>query len=357
MYNLDAKGQIHEKLSKQDSKHIVRLIKKGAPIEPNEATGLVDVGDPKDWEGKTKRLLTVYCGLGDMKRLIQSRQKLHSDLWGVRDKSHDKIPKEDPGLPFDELTLWRFFDCLADGIAVMSNGHEWVYNPNSKEPTPKVELAPGTQWVPIVHFDIKPANSHDTAHPHTPILKIGCFGHSHQIPHSLKPRITRSKRDLGWDYKKLGSATFQTPEQMNSGWDNLKSNTTNLRDSQVAGIYGSHTNVWQVGLVMHHLALTRTYLNMNPFEPDFKIGGDDARGRTYGPRLRTTTYSDELKSLIFECLYEIPTNLPTTAELKQRIGQGIIRRIHRISEDLGIAVSQDLERNKSEKLVAQYVQT
>jgi hypothetical protein len=80
MYKLDAEGTIHERLSKQKSAHIVRLIKKGHPIDPGEATCLFDVGDPKDWTGKTKRLLMEYCDLGDMNRLIQTRQPLYSDL-------------------------------------------------------------------------------------------------------------------------------------------------------------------------------------------------------------------------------------------------------------------------------------
>jgi hypothetical protein len=139
--------------------------------------------------------------------------------------------------------------------------------------------------------------------------------------------------------------------------DKLKSDTNaNLGDRQVAGIYGSHTNVWQVGLVMHHLALTVTQLRMDPCKPDFMIRGIAARGKTYGPRLRTTTYSDKLTDLIFECLYEIPTNRPTSAELKQRIGLEITRWVHSAPENLANSAPQDLE-HFSEELVAQYVQT
>jgi len=58
-------------------------------------------------------------------------------------------------VPFTELTLWRIFDCLVDGISVLQYGNELVPD------------AVTTQWyipsqgheVPIVHFDLKPANS------------------------------------------------------------------------------------------------------------------------------------------------------------------------------------------------------
>jgi hypothetical protein len=58
-------------------------------------------------------------------------------------------------VPFSELTIWRLFDCLLDGISVLDYGNELVPDGFTNEfyiPQLRSEKE-------IVHFDLKPANS------------------------------------------------------------------------------------------------------------------------------------------------------------------------------------------------------
>jgi hypothetical protein len=58
------------------------------------------------------------------------------------------------GVPFNELTLWRFFDCLLDGICALEYGYEAHYDMAKEELWPERPK----NWVPMVHFDLKPDN-------------------------------------------------------------------------------------------------------------------------------------------------------------------------------------------------------
>jgi len=59
-----------------------------------------------------------------------------------------------------------------------------------------------------------------------------------------------------------------------------------------------------------------------PFLPNFLIDDLAAKGQTYGTDLIPHPYSNTLKNLIFECLYEIPANRPSLLELKGKIMAG-----------------------------------
>ena len=60
------------------------------------------------------------------------------------------------------------------------------------------------------------------------------------------------------------------------------------------------------------------------FYPTFNINGRRAQSLTYCPSLRNEAYSNELKELIWECLYKLPFYRPGIREVKRRIGRALV---------------------------------
>lgn len=62
------------------------------------------------------------------------------------------------------------------------------------------------------------------------------------------------------------------------------------------------------------------------FWPDFPINGQLAKGHTYCENLSAyhEMYSEELRDLIFECLYDRPEHRPSLYKVKKRIAVGMI---------------------------------
>ncbi|KAE9368346.1 hypothetical protein N431DRAFT_512402 [Stipitochalara longipes BDJ] len=116
-------------LSRYDSQHVVKLLR-----DPFKTTGAIEGLGP-EWDGIVRRLILEYCSLGDL-----------YDLKDRRIKSAQ---------PFDELTLWRFLDCLVDGMVCMEYGLEFEVNASTGEIIPR----PQAGYRPRVHFDLKPENS------------------------------------------------------------------------------------------------------------------------------------------------------------------------------------------------------
>jgi len=57
--------------------------------------------------------------------------------------------------PFEELTLWKFFDCLVDGIACLEYGLEFGIIASTGD----VTIRRQTGFQSRVHFDLKAENS------------------------------------------------------------------------------------------------------------------------------------------------------------------------------------------------------
>jgi hypothetical protein len=58
-----------------------------------------------------------------------------------------------------------------------------------------------------------------------------------------------------------------------------------------------------------------------PFTPQ-RVNDAAPKCRTFGYDMQSAAYSNALKDLIFECLYEIPAERPSIIELKDRVGFG-----------------------------------
>ncbi|EPE30898.1 Protein kinase-like (PK-like) [Glarea lozoyensis ATCC 20868] len=215
------------------------------------------------WLQLRRRIIMEYCELGSLYDLLERRD----------------IESE----PFHEETLWKFFECLVDGISVLSEGVNYVWD-QATDQAQAQELGPAGPWVQHVHFDMKPHNimlgERDAQHPDTPILKLADFGLTEE----------------DWAI------------------------------SGIAGIYGTATNVWAIGFLMYsmiHLA-TGWRPPLDAFLPTFMINGGPARGITYGESITTDSpISVQLRDLIFECLYMDPAHRPSLRDIKERVCRGL----------------------------------
>ncbi|RDL42436.1 uncharacterized protein BP5553_02415 [Venustampulla echinocandica] len=300
---LTHEGKIHWRMCRYMPTHIVRLL-----LEPKAAVPS-DGLDP-EFNGRFRRLIMEYFPLGSLWDLIDRRQLL--------------------AMPFEEVTLWRIFDCLVDGITVMSNGSEAVVD--SATGNARFSLLPArsplrspeaseAKWQEVYHLDLKPANimlgDRDMNHSWTPVAKVSDFGCSEAVP-------PKDKQTPRWKYglRRPGTAGYHPPEQSTKRWEYLDWET-----SGVAGNYGPHTNVWAIGLIMWDLATlkdrTSEYegpVQLKPFFPSWQISKRPAKGLTHGKYLQTVPrYSQTFKDLVYECLYEKPKHRPDVLELKGRI--------------------------------------
>ncbi|PMD62202.1 uncharacterized protein K444DRAFT_490062, partial [Hyaloscypha bicolor E] len=130
-YDLHREADTLTKLRQSGSPHIVHLLHNPGPVGANETLPL------GRWDNVVRRIFLEYCSLGSLYDLLDRRIKLQA--------SHSLI----------ELTIWRLFDCLLDGISVLDYGNELVPDGVTNEfYTPQLRSKEE-----IVHFDLKPANS------------------------------------------------------------------------------------------------------------------------------------------------------------------------------------------------------
>ena len=74
---------------------------------------------------------------------------------------------------------------------------------------------------------------------------------------------------------------------------------------------------------MHNLVML-SEIGPDPTQPFSPQSINDAapKCRTFGYDMQPAAYSNALKDLIFECLYEVPAERPSIIELKERVGFG-----------------------------------
>ncbi|EPE30892.1 Protein kinase-like (PK-like) [Glarea lozoyensis ATCC 20868] len=315
---LDVGARIHAHLNAQSSSHIVQLPSKGNQLT-DKTLREMGVRNDSYWLRHIHRIITEYCELGDLSDLILRRLEIENEA----------------DQKFQERTLWHFFDCMVDAISVLNEVFEYAYDrATQKAVRPAVAYS---VWYPYVHLDAKLRNwfvkidPTTLSNPAMPVLKLGDFGFTGELVPDLQQNLN-SDYVLSWrnNFSRRGTPGFFTPHA-NSG------------DDGIVGKFGPATNVWALGLNMVLLAelkeahedgahnsqgIRTTGLekaNPEPILPNFQIDGRQADGRTYCLSLRDEAYSDELKDLIFQCLYEKPALRPTCQETKQRIGLALDR--------------------------------
>ncbi len=138
------------------------------------------------------------------------------------------------------------------------------------------------------------------------------------------------------------SSDLRHQEQFTPRW-----NYERWRETEVAGVYGSATNIWGIGAIMYQWVKT-TSLSLScpwdidswcacrlacldenppkhlyPFTPAYEISGGPAKGDTYGFDIESTDYSNTLKHMILECLYEKPAHRCKLEDMKYIINKSI----------------------------------
>ncbi|KAL2060034.1 hypothetical protein VTL71DRAFT_9856 [Oculimacula yallundae] len=289
-------GVLMVALGASNSAHIISLLQ--PPTIATAATAAAQGLNPL-YAGLVPRLFLEYCTLGTLEDLMNMRI--------------------DRNLRLEELTLWKLFECLVDGMAVFEYGREFdIIAGTARIPLLSHVNVPGDPRA-LIHFDIKPTNvmavRDNLTHPNTPLCKIGDFGFAEYMPRlngSISP-------NGGWvnDYRlrDRGTPEYYAPEQFSTRW-----NFSNFNGSAVCGQYSAQTNVWGIGQLMYDLACFNTPA-VNPsiiFTPA-ALRGNPAVGRALGTEIQSVPLiSAELKDTIQQCLYEVPADRPTLLVLKRR---------------------------------------
>ncbi|KAL2060035.1 hypothetical protein VTL71DRAFT_9857 [Oculimacula yallundae] len=213
----------------------------------------------------------------------------------------------------EELTLWKIFQCLVDGCAVLEHGFEYIYVGGIAQIPPNSisnhVVDPGV----LVHFDMKLENvmcarvtGAAATHPDTPICKIGDFGLSLEMRRDSSGRDNTGIFPLAWNLTE--GAIFRSMESLElsngpSMWQIRPSDERmGHRSDHVRACYDQPT-------VEAH----------RPFYPG-PLRLLAPLGRVFGVDIQAVPLiSAMLKDTIQECLYEIPSNRPLLLDLKRLI--------------------------------------
>ncbi|KAH6711773.1 kinase-like domain-containing protein [Leptodontidium sp. MPI-SDFR-AT-0119] len=315
---LREEGRIMTALNAAASQHVVRLLVSPATII-TPAMAAAEGLDDANWlapAGRVRRLIMEYCPQGSLEKLIAMRQ-----LRNIR---------------FEELTLWRIFECLIDGCAVLEHGVEFVNNAAGVATIPPGShafsgpLDPGV----VVHFDLKPQNimtgdRERAGHSDTPVCKIGDFGMSSYVNRNSPPPLPTWAANQ--QFRGRGTPNYFAPEQFSDRW-----NHSDYVTGGICGRYGTKTNIWGIGQIMyerHGVRIMKGQYRTDlwaPFESELQasipftpvtIRGHPPAGRVFGTEIQyvaSPPLSNELKDTIQQCLYEMPLNRPGLLTLKRR---------------------------------------
>ncbi|CZR55069.1 uncharacterized protein PAC_04955 [Phialocephala subalpina] len=297
-YALLNEAAILNKLKMARSSHVVRCVYDADEIDFEEE-GIQE--HAKAYKGALRRIFLEYCELGSLQMLLNLRMETQ--------------------VKFEEITLWLMLNCLVDGMCAMEYGGELALDlqRNTYTPVPKLP-----RWKSIVHLDIKPNNillgSRENNHIATPVLKFGDFGASEYWPPEGNAALKRQKTE---NFRDVGTEGYLLPEQYSKEWE-----YKNWAQSKIASKFSYKSNVWGVGICMYHLITLQDDPpdhpdGPQPFLPPFQLNEGAPKGYTFAPNLRAYSdqnlYSVELVDLIYECMYQTPSDRPNLHDLKRRI--------------------------------------
>ncbi|KAF6825734.1 hypothetical protein CPLU01_10089 [Colletotrichum plurivorum] len=241
------------------------------------------------------------------------------------------------GKPWPNKALWLLFKCLVKGLIGMGYPPKKIYadDPNFDPNHPVDETIPkeGFAMENTAHFDLDPLNilvAKDEEHGDMPIFKIADFGNAVFFDDQEKTPEKFTKEAF-WRYRYRGKTHTLAPEQFDKSWDSMLDFIDDISPNQfvakdgskpsVAGNYGMHTNVYQIGLIMW-CAITRSWFEspvVAAWYPDY----NRASGfRTYGASLqskRFTKVDEALKIIIQRCMAHNPADRPPLDALKKII--------------------------------------
>ncbi|KAH9216251.1 kinase-like domain-containing protein [Leptodontidium sp. 2 PMI_412] len=255
----------------------------------------------------SRRLMMEYCPQGSLQDLLDRR-----------------IARN---VPFEEITLWRIFECLVDFCSVLEFGQELTLS-NDPNVRPAVENK-ANDWKLVLHLDIKPDNivmgNRNRKHTETPVCKLSDFGLASEYEEDLGPQEADA---INEELRECGSPGYFSPEQFTPRW-----NFENWRETEIAGVFGSATNIWGIGAIILVCLDPDPPNHLFPFTPDYLVNQAAAKGATYGPDIQAQRYSDTIKHMILECLYEKPAHRCKLQDMKYTINYAIDKIIDESGPD------------------------
>ncbi|KAK2014972.1 kinase-like protein [Colletotrichum eremochloae] len=237
--------------------------------------------------------------------------------------------------------IWVLFRSLTQGLIGMgyppkevfggANRLEWDPNypidehlPNNY---PMSENYPPQQ---TTHFDLEPSNvlaSNSVENGNMPLFKIADFG-SVQFFSEYASNPAYFDKELFWKCRFSGKGTYFTPEQFTRQWDHLDLQTYLADDNlpnyfvavdgskpPVAGNYGMHSNVFQVGVIIWCAITLCAFRPLTPMNYTLPDGRDIV---TWGGALQNERFhgvDEELRGLVQRCMAEDPAHRPSLGQL------------------------------------------
>ncbi|KAI1772988.1 kinase-like protein [Hypoxylon cercidicola] len=180
----------------------------------------------------------------------------------------------------------------------------------------------------LVHFDIDPQNIlvggmdrgplSDTEHRFIPRLILGDFGQAKKI------RAAKGN-NYYLAYRRRGKRGAYAPEQFGIDWEYIAPTHAkgyDLSQSQIAGNYGPHTNVWSIGLVMWQI-ITKYFPLLPAVPSEQHVPGGPPVHYAYDLEDRRYAAADaDLKNLVTQCLMHNPADRPSLHDLLARVEAG-----------------------------------
>ncbi|KAK2747473.1 hypothetical protein CKAH01_06650 [Colletotrichum kahawae] len=223
------------------------------------------------------------------------------------------------GRPWPNKSLWLLFKCLVKGLIGIGYPPKENYqrdHPDWNPNNPIEESIPGTQKPQqTVHFDLDPKNVLVSFEPHgpMPLFKISDFGCA-KFFDEANQKPDEFTEEVFWRCRSLGKPGYHTPEQFSRAWDSFRpfndgGNNMFLGGNKppIAGNYGMHSNVYQVGVIMW-CAITGAKFQ------DPVVGWPVAGEVTYGCALGDPRFSHidgTLRQAVAMCLVDDPAARPT----------------------------------------------
>ncbi|KAK1690217.1 kinase-like domain-containing protein [Colletotrichum godetiae] len=250
------------------------------------------------------------------------------------------------GRRWPERAIWMLFQSLILGLVGMAyplREHYEPSHPDWKYQSPIDEVFPDDpnfELQETVHFDLDPRNvllaNRSMLFGNLPTFKIADFGLT-EFFSEQKDNPAHFNKEYFWHCRLRGKPVYYTPEQFAGDWDIMDNDlinddgvnhfvATDGTKPPVAGNYGMHTNIYQVGAIIW-CAITLSSFSDRAFGLPYR----DAWGRnivTYGGALQHARFRDvdpELTGLVQRCLAHCPSDRPTLQELVAVINHRLAR--------------------------------
>ncbi|KAK4449672.1 kinase-like domain-containing protein [Podospora aff. communis PSN243] len=310
--------------------HVVQLARINRPGRSRVLTQTTSRRPRAGADASIDTLILEYLPRGDMSKILHAA--------GAR-------PQNGPQNITPQPVLWNFFGCLVRGVIALQyspnrqprNRHKRIISERMRRATRTKPFPMRNEYTTdLVHFDLDPQNvlvgdfdysdgRREDVHSIAPVLKIADLGYARSK--AQEPDVFDDPLRLNTIARSGGKLGYMVPEQFSEEWDWVDL----LPDSQihkVAGNFGSHTNVFQIGLIMY-AAITQCQTPDVGAPPpdifaDIWLGGPMAlvNGWTYGSYLDSGNFDDvsyELRYLVKQCLCDDPSHRPHPGYLMVRI--------------------------------------